>query len=210
MPVSMSTSATGSRYAVIEVTGTVPASATSVVVGLRFNMEGAGPAPIDMHVYRVTYADGGSTKNKVRNPGFDKGLANWSAWGTGLFRTPRSDRGDGRMLRLKSTFSQTIALNADAVAVKPGSTFTLRVAARLPRSGTLSGYAAAIFLYGREIQRQRLDLVAPPIPVLSTATDVTGTVTFEQVLVPGTYIVDVRYVGGSYAPSSITREVLID
>jgi hypothetical protein len=209
-PVSMTTSATDRRYAVIELTGTVPASATSVIVGLRFNMEGAGPAPIDMRIYQVTYADGASTKNKVRNSGFDKGFANWSVWGTGYFRTPRSDRGDGRMLRLKTTFSQDIALNADAVKATPGSRFTMRVAAELPRSGTLSGYAAAIFLYGKEIQRQRLELVAPAIPVLSTATDATGSVTFEQRLEPGTYIVEIHYAGGKYAPTSVRREVTID
>lgn len=209
-PVSITTTAVGSRYAVIELTGTVPVSATEVIVGLRFNHEGAGPAPIDMKVYRITYSDGGSTRNKLRNSGFDRGFEAWGIWGTGYFRTPRSDRGDGRMLRLKATPGQTIGLNSVAVRAKPNTAFRLTVAAKLPPSGTLSGYAAAIFLYGSEINRQRLNLVAPAIPVASTATDATGVARYEHVLGPGTYIVAVRYSGGpGRLACSIERKITI-
>lgn len=197
-------------YRVLVLTGTVPSNAKSVHIGFRFNTEGAGPAPIDLRIYRITYADGGKSKNRLPNAGFDAGLDNWATYGTGRVTTPVSDRGDGRMARIRASAAQWVLINAYGIGVTPGSTFRMTVAAKLPPAGTLTGYASAIFIQKTEINRQSVDLVAPVLPMANLVADAAGTVTLTEALPAGRYSVRIEYAGtSSFQPAILEQAITV-
>lgn len=204
--INVTTTALDSTYQVIELKGVVPGPAESVIVGFRFNQEGAGPAPIDLRIYRITYADGGRKKNQLPNSGFDSGFYLWAVYGTGRSTTPHSDRDDGRMLRLRASADEDIAINSFGIPVKPKSTFRLTVEAMLPPAGSVTGYASPIFILDTEVQRQTLDLVAPSIPTLKVTTDAAGSVTINQALPTGRYLVRIAYSGDATHESTVVEQ----
>jgi hypothetical protein len=206
VPISVTTTALDATYQVIELKGVVPGPAESVIVGFRFNQEGAGPAPIDLKVYRITYADGGRRKNQLPNASFGSGFYLWAVYGTGRSTTPHSDRDDGRMLRLRASTDEDIAINSFGIPAKPKSTFRLTVEAMLPPAGSVTGYASPIFILDTEVQRQTLDLVAPPIPALVLTTDAAGAVTIDRALPAGRYLVRVSYAGDSAHESTVVEQ----
>jgi hypothetical protein len=98
-------------------------------IGFRFNTEGAGPGPIDLRIYRITYADGEKSKNRLPNAGFDAGLDHWATYSTGRITTPISDRGDGRTARIRASATEWVLIDAYGIGVTPGSIFRVTVAA---------------------------------------------------------------------------------
>ncbi len=209
MPVTVTITALDTTYQLITVKGVVPLVSKHVIIGFRFNQEEAGPATINLKIYRITYADGGSRKNRLPNSGFDSGMGYlWAVYGTGSVTTPLSDRGDGRMLRLRATTSEDIAINSFGIDVTPGSTFFMTVTAELPPAGTPTGYAAAMF--GPEGYRQKLDLVAAPIPPASLETDVDGSLAVDEALPLGRYLVRLSFAGdATHLPTTLEQEVTV-
>lgn len=206
-PVSVSFTALDDTYQVITLKGIVPVPTKDLKVGFRFNQEGAGPAPIDMRIYRITYADGGRARNRVPNSNFESGLYYWAVYGSGTAKVVRSDVGGGRMLRLRATPDKDIAINSYSIRVTPGSDFTLRVTAKVPPSGKGTGYAAVFFLWGKDFTegyRETVSLVAPPIATLALATDASGAIVIDKVLPAGRYKVTISYAGdATHAASSV-------
>ena len=211
--VTVTVTALGKTYRTIVMKGIVPTLTKSLQVGFRFNQEGAGPAPIDMKIYRITYADGGSPKNRVPNSNFASGFYHWAVYGSGSAQIERSDVGDGRMLHIRAKAGQDVAINSFSISVTPGSDFTLRVTASVPPAGTVTGYASTFFLWGKKLTegyRQTLDLVAPAIPVQTLSTDTAGAVAIDQALPAGSYLVEIAYAGdATYAASKIEAKLSV-
>jgi hypothetical protein len=198
-------------YKVIEVSGRVPDEASSIVVGIRINTEGAAPGATDMRIYRITYEDGGATRNRVANAGFDAGLDHWAAYGSGSVTAPTSDRGDGRMLRLRATAAQNISVDAFGFAPTPGSRFRMTVAARLPSGRTSTGYVAAIFLGKTEIERQRLNLAAAPVAVATVTSAADGSIRLIGAPIEaGSYVLRVEYAGdATHWPALLEQPITV-
>lgn len=212
-PVTVTTTALTKTYQVLTLKGIVPVPATTGLVGFRFNHEGAGPAPIDMKVYRITYSDGGSTKNRVTNSDFSSGFYSWGIWGSGRTVIQRSDRGGGRMLRLRASADEDIGLNNGFGRVSSGRDFRLTVRAMVPPAGTPTGYAAVFFLWGKnntEGYRVTVPLVAAPIPAVTLTTDAAGAIALDEELPAGRYTVRISYAGdATHAPAVLEQEVTV-
>jgi hypothetical protein len=186
----------GETYQVLKLRGIVPKPAESLIVQLGFNNQpDTGPAEYDVRIHRITYADGGRSRNRLPNGGFDSGLYLWAVYGEGKVSTPKSDLDDGRLLRLQASREQEIVINSYGISVTPGSAYTMTVTARVPPSGSISGYVAAIFLKESEIWRDTLKVVAEPIAPTSVETDADGTLSIDRALPPGKYRVRLSYVG---------------
>jgi len=198
-PVSVTITALDSTWQTVILKGIVPVETKSALVGFRFNEEGAGPTRIDLNVYRITYADGGSSKNRVTNSEFSSGLYSWDVWGSGKATILSSDLGDGRMLRLRARPDQNIGINSFGVQrFTPGSDFKLTVNARVPPAGADTGYAAVFFLWGKnniEGHRVTVPLVAPPVPKVDLLTDDGGAVALDVAMPAGRYMVSIAYFG---------------
>lgn len=210
-PVTLTITARGNTYQTLTLKGVVPRPAKSLIVQLGFNNQpDTGPESYDVRFYRITYADGGPRKNRLPNGGFDSGLYHWAVYGTGKVTTPKSDMGDGRLLRLRAAPSQEVVINSYGIAVKPGSAYTMTVTARVPPAGSTSGYVAAIFLDEIEIWRETLKVVGAPIPDARSITDAAGGITFERALPPGDYVVTLSYPGDAgHMPATLEQEVTV-
>lgn len=199
-------------YQTLELSGSVPAGATSAVVGLRVNSEGAGIGPADLTFYEVGYSEGTSSANRVPHPRFDRGLEAWGPWGSGRARAQPSDRGPGQRLRIVVRPDQTLGLNSDPFGVTAGATYHFSVAARVPIESVGSAYIAVIFLRGTEVARHRLSLAPVPVPFGEATTDALGAYRFSVGgLDPGRYSVQVTYPGdASRWPASTERTAIVD
>jgi hypothetical protein len=161
-------------YQVLDLRGKVPVGATSAVVGVRMNIEGAGPGEADLTIYRIAYREGTSTANRVPNGSFATGLDGWDVAGNGTTSTPPSDHGSGRMVRLTATPDRSLLINSAGFPATPGAAFRLSVAARVPESSSESAYVAVIFLHDSEIARERLALAPARIDLGEISTEATG------------------------------------
>ncbi len=183
-------------YQVIELQGTVPPAATRALAGIRTNTEGPGPGAAKLTFYEIGYAEQGERANRVPNGRFKKGP--WDLAGSGSLSLKPSDRGGGRMMRLRASPKQTILSNSRDFRVTPGAMYRLWIAARVPEASVGSTAVDLIFLdgTGTEIDRARLPVAAAPIPLGSTASDATGTYRFVVTdLEPGRYQVAAEYAG---------------
>jgi hypothetical protein len=212
--VIMTITALDSTYQTITLTGIVPVPTKGALVGFRFNEEGAGPTRIDMKVYRITYADGGTTKNRIINAAFASGLYSWDVWGSGRTTVQNSDRDDGRMLRLRASPDQNIGINSFGLQrFTPGSDFKLTVKATVPPFGSLTGYAAVFFLWGKdntEGYRLTVPLVAPPMSPAHVTSSDDGLASVDLAVPAGRYAVQIAYTGDAdHLPASVEQQVTV-
>lgn len=210
-PITISLTAQGNTYQVLTLKGIVPKPAKSLIVQLGFNNQpDTGPAAYDVRIYRITYADGGKSKNRLPNGGFDSGLYNWAVYGEGTVTTPKSELGDGRLLRLRAAPDEEIVINSYGIPVAPESAYTMTVTAQVPPSGSVSGYVAAIFLKEIEIWRETLKVVGPPIAPAVIETGADGTILVDVPLPAGRYAVTVSFPGdATHLPAVIDQEVTV-
>jgi len=198
-------------YQVSGLNGRVPAGATTAVIGLRANIEEAGPGPVHLSLYELSYTQGTSRRNRVPDPRFAGGLARWPPDGSARIRILASDHGSGRMLRIDATSKQSLLITSAEFAVTAGAAYRFSAAIRVPASSAGNAYLAVIFLKGTEIARERMELSPRPITLgRFTTTTVSGPFVADGLkLEPGRYRLRVRYFGDidhwpSTAETSIT------
>jgi hypothetical protein len=196
-------------YQVLELQGTVPAGVAQAVVGVRVNMEGAGPGPADMTLYQLGYAEG-SGPNLAPAPWVVEGLSSWGRCDAGTLDPAPSDRGTGEMVPIVLTASETLCVNSEPISVTPGAPYRLWVAARVPGASSGSGYAMVVFLgssSGVESSRVILPLAPAPIALGTTSTDATGLFSMVSgALDPGPYRVSATFSGnGAYWPAPAAK-----
>jgi hypothetical protein len=126
-------------------TGTVPAAARSVLVGLRANLECACSGDVDVRLYRASVRENGGP-NLIGNPDFANGMDRWGAWGAGSVTIEPSDRDAGNLLHAVATPQQDIGLNSFDYAVVPGASYEAAFEARIPPSSAGSGHFLLVFL----------------------------------------------------------------
>jgi hypothetical protein len=163
-------------YQVLELRGTVPAGVSEAVIGVRANMEDAGPGPADLTFYELGYTEGEGTTNLVPKPQIGDGLDRWGRCDDGNLTPSPSDRGTGQMLHIVLTPEQTLCINSATFPVTPGSDYRMWVAARIPETSIGSAYVAAIFLGGSSAEGRRdiLPLAPTPLDVGTATTGATG------------------------------------
>lgn len=161
-------------YQVIEMRGTVPAGVMRALVGIRTNTEGPGPQPANLTLYEIGYSEEGDQDNRVPNGRFSSGA--WEPGGSGTLSVKRSDRGGGRMMRLRATSTQTILSNSGEFPVTPGATYRLWIAARVPEASVGSTDVDLVFLGGNGIEtdRARMPVAPSPISVGGATADASG------------------------------------
>jgi hypothetical protein len=199
-------------YQVSGLNGRVPAGATKAVIGLRANIEGAGPGPVHLSVYELRYTQGTSRQNRVPDPRFAGGLARWPPGGSARVRVLASDHGSGRMLRIDATSKQSTLITSAEFRVTAGAAYRFSAAVRVPASSAGNAYVAVIFLNDTEVARERMELSPRPITLRRFATT---TVSGEFVaaglkLEPGRYRLSVTYLGDiDHWPSTTETSVTI-
>lgn len=213
-PVTVTITALDPTYQVIRLKGIVPVETKAANVGFRFNEEGAGPARIDLSIYQITYADGGSTKNRVTNSDFASGFYAWGLWGSGKATVQSSDRDDGRMLRVRARQDQNVGINSIGVQhLTPGSDFILTVKAKVPPAGTSTGYASVFFLWGKDTlegHRLTIPLVAPSIPAVDLVSADDGAIALDLAMPAGRYAVSIAYGGdASYRSATMEQQITV-
>lgn len=183
-------------YQAIETRGTVPAGVMRALVGIRTNNEGPGPQAANLTLYEIGYREDGDQASRVPNGRFRSGA--WDHEGSGALSVKQSDRGGGRMMRLRATAKQTILSNSGEFAVTPGTTYRLWIGARIPETSVGSTEVDLIFLDGNGIEthRARLPVAPAPIPVGAVAADAAGAYGLVITgLEPGRYWLTADYAG---------------
>lgn len=194
---------------VLTLSGAVPHEADEALVAIRVNSEGAGPGMADMRLYEVDLREDGGA-NMLANPSFAQQLDGWFAYGDGVATTPASDRGEGRMLRLRADADEVLDVNTSNFAVTAGAPFEMSVTAGVPDESADSGYVSVIFLaQGSEIRRDILPLAPTPIDLGTAVTDGTGSVELALAgLAGGQYSVELVYPGDlAHWPAQLSTEV---
>jgi hypothetical protein len=189
----------------------VPDDADHALVAFRVNSEGAGPGHTDMNVYEIMLGEDGGP-NRLSNPRFARQLEGWFASGAGRATTPPSDRGDGRMLRLRAAQEETLVIDTPDFAVTPGASYLLSVTAAIPVESADSGYITVIFLTdGSEVRRDILPLAPAPIELSSLTTNGAGGVRLEfPSLEGGRYLVELSHPGDiGHWPARLVHEVVL-
>ena len=210
-PVTIELTALGNTYQVLTLKGVVPKPAKSVIVQLGFNNQpDTGPAEYDVRIYRITYADGGKTRNRLPNGRFDSGLYRWAVYGEGTVTTPTSELDDGRLLRLRASPDEEIVINSYGIPVAPESAYTMTVTAQVPPSGSVSGYVAAIFLKETEIWRETLKVVGAPLAPFVIVTGGDGSISVNAPVPAGQYRVKVSFAGdATHLPAVAEQEITV-
>jgi hypothetical protein len=204
-PVSVAITALDPTYQVLTLKGVVPVGTKSVIVQLGVNRDGTGPGSANFRIYRITYGDAG-TGNRLPNSGFDSGLFQYAVYGSGSVTTPTSDRGDGRMLRIKAKPTQDVLINTYGIPGTPETGYKLTIAAVVPPAGATTGHIAAIFLKKIEFWRDTMNLVAPPISPMSLTTDANGSISIDTRLPAGRYSVVTTYVGNTAHSAAMVQQ----
>ena len=188
---------------IIELRGTVPTGATRALVGIRTNNEGPGPKAANLTFYEIGYAEQGKHANRVPNGPFKSGV--WDMAGSGSLSVKRSDRGGGRMMRLRASAEQTILSNSREFPVTPGAAYRLWIEARVPEVSVGSTDVNLIFLdrTGTETGRSRLAVAPAPISAGATTSDAEGEYRLVITdLEPGRYRLTAEYAGdATYWPA---------
>ncbi len=122
--------------------GKVPAGATRAIANLNFLRQDGGRGAVDVAVYHVAYDEAG--QQRVANGDFASGLQGWSGSG-GTAEVVASDRGGGRMLRLRATEADTGLRTSTSFPVTPGDSFTATFEARVSASSSAAGFFAINF-----------------------------------------------------------------
>ncbi len=198
-------------FAQYTLTGTVPAGATQADVGLRVNTECGCAGTSEFFLYDARYVQGSETANRVPNSSFAQGLNGWGFWGTGTTRLEPSDQGQGQMLHVTVTPSQTAAINSTRFPASAGATYTLTFSARVGSGSAGSGYFDIVFLdSSKEETRKQIPLKTAVVTIGSTTTDKEGAFRFTlSHMASGKFLLEARYPGGmQYLPEIASATVL--
>jgi hypothetical protein len=189
-------------------TGVVPEGATTGLVLVRVNLEGAGPGPADMTIQRVSYEEAG--ENLVPDPEFEGDA--WTPHGAGTGEFIESTDGSGRILELTAEPDQELNVDGSSFAVTPGANFTFTVDAGVPEDSGHSGYIAVVFLSDTEIGRVIIPLAPVPIDVGPFQTDGSGVAHIDMDgLTPGACLIRAFYAGDlTRWPSYATQVVGVE
>ena len=199
------------RYAERTITGTVPAGASRVLLGVRVNTECGCAAASDLVLYGVRYAQDGEAVNRVPNAEFARGLDAWGTWGTGTAGVETGDRGGGSMLHMSATASQLLGLNSTAFPVTAGAGYSATFATRVTPASAGSGYFAVIFLATTETSRATLAVDPEPLALGAGVTDASGNFMLATTDIPiDGLLVEAKYLGSeqywpAYAQQTIAR-----
>lgn len=130
-------------YARYEVSGRVPPSGKTAIVGFRVNADGIGPAASDFALYQVSYTENGGPE-RVLNGDFSSGSAGWGLQGQA--QLVASDRGAGSMVRVLATATESARLDSASFTVTPGATFRATFWARIAPASIGSGIFDLVFI----------------------------------------------------------------
>ena len=153
---------------VYSLSGTVPAAATTAIVGVRVNEEGAGPGKADLTIDGMAYRQNGEWLNRVPNPDFALNLKGWALPPIGATLRWPTGGCAGSGLHFTATSDQSIQLNSSEFHVAGGAPFTATFTSRIAPVSDGSEYFAVFFLRPgsspseREVQRQRIPFTAAP------------------------------------------------
>ncbi len=196
------------RPQTVQLTGTVPAGAKTAHIGVRVNIEGAGPHKANLTIYGASYTQDGSTKNRVRNPRLLTSTNHWGLHEDGI-TVRRSDIGPGLMIRIVDKPTQTTTVQTGGVAVTPGKRYRATMLIKVPQASIGSAYFTVVWLGDREIAREILDLVPAPLrlPERTSAADGGFSWTFRD-LAPGRYRINVTYAGDATHQPATWQQVI--
>jgi hypothetical protein len=182
-------------YQEFSLNGVVPPDASSAVVVVRVNTEGAGPGEAGFSVYEITYAEDGG-ENLVQNSDFGQGMVGWGQSGDAEASIVASDLGAGQMLHVVASPDQALYWDSAEFPITPGTAFELHVAAAVPLASADSAYAGVVFLGAEENGRRIIPMSPAPIELGQVTTDTNGQATIVLSAVdPGRYLLRVHYVG---------------
>jgi len=173
--------------------GEVPAEAETAVIIVRINSEGAGPGPADIHLYHVSYSEGGGA-NLSPDPSFADG--GWTPYGAGEGIFAEND--DGRMLQLTATDEQDLFVDSQVFEVTPGARFDFSTTDSVSEDSIGSGFIAVAFFGadGLEISRSIMPLEPVSGPLGTGTTDTAGNLVVDLAGVEaGRYRLRVSYPG---------------
>lgn len=150
------------------ISGTVPASATSAVLGFRVNLECNCSGTSEFMLYGFDYTESAAGTRRD----FANGLQGWGLSNLNAVKL------EGKALHVSATATQTVILNSSGFSVTPGASYTVRVSAQVAPQSAGSGYFTIIFLADREVSRQRLPIQPLSLDVASTVTAPDGSYLF--------------------------------
>jgi hypothetical protein len=192
------------------VTGTVPSTARSALVGLRINSECGdcgGPADVLLRSFRYTEA---TAPARTVDLDFGDGLAGWAPWGSGQFLIEPIDSPPYQALHVLVQPSEFAALNSGSFPVTPGALFTYEVSATIPPESAGSGYLAIFFLSaaGIEVWRERAPIEPARVAVAQIRTGRGGLYSCSLRETPDAVALTAAYGGSSqYWPSDSTLDL---
>jgi len=173
-------------------TGTIPAGADRVIVGIRVATEGADAGPADLALYHVSFREGAAGKELVANPDFAAGMANWGTTNGDLVHPVPSDQGSGQMLHVADNPAQPLRINSDIFTVNPGSSYTVSFSARV--TPVSRGYFTVLFIRGTELSRQVLRFT-PAVVHQSAVSNANGRLQWQVSATALPAELDARYAG---------------
>lgn len=185
-----------SNYAL---TGTVPSSAMTALVGLRTNKECSGCAgDSDLVLYSFKYSEGTGTTNAATLD-FSQGLKGWGLFSTGIAQLEQTTVPPGQALHVSALPTQVIQLNSSSFSVTPGASYTVRIVARVAPKALGSGYFTVIFLADKEVSRDTLPYAPGSVTLGTTQTGSDGTYNLQFARQsPGAFQIQASYPGIDY------------
>ena len=179
------------------ITGPVPPSASTAIVGARIDSECyACNGPADLTVYSFQYTD---TQGGSGEWDFTHGYSGWS-YVPGVSALVFGPSPYTQGLQITAQAGQAIQLNSTTPStVKPGAQFTLQVTARVDPVSVGSGYFTLIWFdaAGNEPSRETI-MFDPQTQTLGTATTGSdGSFNLGMSVDPGVYQVTAQYAGTS-------------
>jgi hypothetical protein len=207
-PIEFSATPLDDSALAVSLTGTVPDGTTRALVGFRVNTECGCAGPSDFALYSTSYVEGDETHNRVPNPAFQNGLAQWGAWGSAESSLLTGDRSN---LHVTAQADQDAAINSEVFPATAGAPYTVTFVAKVMPGSAGSGYFTLIFLDSRgEITRQQLPLTHNVTVLGRTTTDENGQYEFVPgETIPAPYQIEARYAGDATHLPFLQR-VIID
>ncbi|HKW99611.1 MAG TPA: hypothetical protein VJN43_17860 [Bryobacteraceae bacterium] len=176
--------------------GSVPAGATTAVVGVRVNIECGCRGTSDIALYRFAYTESNQHSTTLD---FSSGLNGWGLDTDGQEAVESGSANSGQDLHLTVQPGQHALLNSQNFAVTAGASFTLHITARVSPDSAASGYFAIIFLAQSELERETLIFQPPVVPIGSATTAADGSYRLEPD--PAAFTKDAYEIDGQYAGS---------
>jgi hypothetical protein len=151
---------------VYRLTGTAPAGATTIVMGLRVNLECACAGPSQFRVSRFRYALADGVTNERD---FSRGLQGWG------LSNPQVAAVVDNALDVSAGASQSLILNSAPIGIQPPGDYEFAVTARVAPLSAGSGYFVLVFLADKELARVRIPFAAATLPLATAITGDDGT-----------------------------------